>query len=80
MERKFVRVHRLMGNHEQTEWIQDGPHARLWDDFEPAVCIGNGVFVHAGVDPLSPLGDFLAIPKQVVPADRRHWTWIEVPF
>jgi serine/threonine protein phosphatase 1 len=62
------------------EWIENGRRARLWDDLEAAVCIGNVVFVHAGVDPQAPLDEFLAIPKEVIPADGRHWARIEGPF
>ena len=76
----IARVHRLMGNHEQLEWLMRNERASHWEQLEVAVRIGNLVFVHAGVDPHVPLDEFLSIGKEVIADGGRHWAWIEKDF
>lgn len=76
----IARVHRLMGNHEQMLCLSDPPPDPVWRDLEPAVCVGNLVFVHAGVDPRTDLDTFLALSASRVPENHRHWAWIDREF
>ncbi len=55
--------------------------SRVWDcltQLQSHVCIGNLVFVHAGVDPEAGVSESLKLDWTTF--NDRHWAWIKDPF
>jgi len=58
--------------------------ALAWlERLRPYYVCGDVLFVHAGVNPRMPLGDFLSVPwdEPLERLDERaHWAWVRAPF